>query len=393
MARVGIVGAGPAGLLLASLLHEAGIESVVYERHSRAHVESRARAGVLEHRTVETLRRHGLAGRMLREGLPHGACVFLCESRRLRLDYGGLSGARHWIYPQQLLVRDLIDHLAAAPGVTLRFGTPVSGVADGAAGDGARPAVCWDGGRERFDAIAGCDGHHSAVRRSLPAGLMTEVAREYPYGWLAVLAEIDRPVDEVVYAIGARGFAGLMPRSAHVGRFYLQCDRHDTPAAWPPERVRHELGLRLGDAHGLLPTLRRVTETQVMQMRSCVVQPLRHGRLFLAGDAAHVLTPSGAKGMNLAIADAAALADALTRWLRHGDPGGVDAYAARRLAEVWRVQEFSDRLLRLLHLPTDDGANPAFELRLRQSALDRLAEGGPYAVDFARQYVTTEGAP
>jgi p-hydroxybenzoate 3-monooxygenase len=391
MARVGIVGAGPAGLLLASLLHEAGVECVVYERHSRAHVESRARAGVLEHRTVETLRRHGLAGRMLREGLPHGACVFLCESRRLRLDYGSLSGVRHWIYPQQFLVRDLIDHLAAAPGVTLRFGTPVSGVEDG---DGGHPAVCWDGGRERFDAIAGCDGHHSVVRRSLPAGLTTEIAREYPYGWLAVLAEIDRPVDEVVYAVGARGFAGLMPRSAHVGRFYLQCDRDDTPAAWPPERVRRELGLRLGDAaHGLLPTLRRVTETQVMRMRSCVVQPLRHGRLFLAGDAAHVLTPSGAKGMNLAVADAAALADALTRWLRHGDPSGVDAYDERRLAEVWRVQEFSDRLLRLLHLPTDDGANPAFELRLRLSALERLAEGGPYAVDFARQYVTTEGAP
>ncbi|MDT0342001.1 4-hydroxybenzoate 3-monooxygenase [Streptomyces litchfieldiae] len=378
--QVAIIGAGPAGLVLADLLHRAGVDFLVVERRSREHVETRPRAGLLEHRVVETLRRHGLAGRLLAEGVRHGWCDFRCLGRSVRVDYGALSGGlRHWVYPQQLLVRDLIAQLERAGRAPL-FGTAVRALSEVT---GPRPRVLCDGLEIACDHVIGADGFRGVSRAALPPGHRV-LHRRYPYDWLTVQAEVDRPVAGVVYAVSPDGFAGMMPRTSRLARFYLQCAPGDTPERWPAGRVREQLAARLGEE---LPRIGDLLEVRVLRMRGSVTEPPRHGRLLLAGDAAHLLTPSGAKGMNLAIADAVDLADALVRHHRDGDDAALDGYARRRLAEVWRVQEFSDRLLRLLHLPADAGDDPRFALRLRLAAFQRLAEPGPHATAFAHAYV------
>ncbi|RKN07194.1 4-hydroxybenzoate 3-monooxygenase [Streptomyces radicis] len=375
--QVAIIGAGPAGLVLANVLTRAGVDCRVVERRSRAHVEARARAGLLEHRTVATLRRHGLAGRLLSDGVRHGWCDFRCLDRSVRVDYGTLSGGHaHWVYPQQFLVRDLIEALGRG-GVRPLFSQTVRAVADI---DTTRPRVRCDTLEIACDYVVGCDGFRGVSRAALPRAHRV-VPHRYPYDWLTVLAEVDEAAPGVVYAVGAEGFAGMMPRTRHLSRFYLQCAAGDTEAHWPARRIREQLHARLTP----LPRIESLPEVRVLRMRSSVTEPLRHGRLLLAGDAAHVLTPSGAKGMNLAIADAAGAAEALVRGLREGDAGALAAYSGRRLAEIWRVQEFSDRLLRLLHLPP--GEDPRFALRMRLAAIERLAEPGPHAAAFAHQYV------
>ncbi|MFG2733788.1 FAD-dependent monooxygenase [Streptomyces harbinensis] len=359
--QVGIVGAGPAGLVLAHALGRAGVDCLVLERHSRARVEARARAGLLEERTVSHLRRHGLAGRLLAEGTRHGWCEFLCAGHRLRMDYAALGGAEHWVYPQHWLVRDLIAALETA-GRPPRFGVPVLAVEE-------RRRIRCDGLELDCEYVIGCDGARGVTRRALPAGLRRETTRRYPYDWVAVLAEVARPVGGVLYALHERGFAGMMPRTPAIGRFYLQCAAGDTPADWPGPRVRAELALRLPLAEVGLGALQ---EVRILRMHSRITRPFRHGRLVLAGDAAHVLTPSGAKGMNLAIADATDLADSLLH-------GGLDGYGRRRLAAVRRAQDFSERLLRLLHRPPHE-ALP--DLRL-------LTAPGPHATAFAREFTGT----
>ncbi|RBM24234.1 4-hydroxybenzoate 3-monooxygenase [Streptomyces sp. PT12] len=375
--QVAIVGAGPAGLVLANLLMRAGVDCRVVERRSRAHVEGRARAGLLEHRTVATLRRHGLAGRLLSEGVRHGWCDFLCLNRSVRVDYGTLSGGHaHWVYPQQFLVRDLIEALGRG-GVRPLFSQTVRAVADI---DTTRPRVQCDTLEIACDYVVGCDGFRGVSRAALPRAHRV-VPHRYPYDWLTVLAEVDEAAAGVVYAVGPDGFAGMMPRTRRLTRFYLQCAAGDTEAHWPARRIREQLHARLAP----LPRIESLPEVRVLRMRSSVTEPLRHGRLLLAGDAAHVLTPSGAKGMNLAIADAAGAAEALVRRLGAGDARALEAYSGRRLPEIWRAQEFSDRLLRLLHLPP--GEDPRFALRMRLAAIERLAEPGPHAAAFAHQYV------
>ncbi|MFR9725645.1 FAD-dependent monooxygenase [Streptomyces sp. MS19] len=382
--QVGIIGAGPAGLVLANLLTAAGIDCVVLERHSRARVERRARAGLVEQRTVRLLRDHGLAGRLLSDGSPHGWCDFLCLGRVIRLDYAALSGARHWVYPQQLLVRDLLASLDAAGRPPL-FECSAVAVEDI---HGPRATIrCEDGPTVVCDHVVGADGPQGLSRAALsPAA--TPYRRRYPYDWLAILAEVDRPVPGVVYGLHADGFAGMMPRSPRLARFYLQCPPGDTPAAWPAPRILAALRRRLNGAH--LPRIGALTETRMLRMRADVTEPMARGRLLLAGDAAHVLTPSGAKGMNLAIADAADLADALTR-----GPAALEGYSARRLPDVWRTQEFSDRLLGLLHLPagSENAADPRFGLRLRLATLERLAVPGPFSVAFAHAYAGSGEEP
>lgn len=402
--QVGVIGAGPAGLVLANVLLRAGIDVHVVERHPREQVEQRARAGLVEHRTVEYLRAHGLADRLLADGTPHGWCVFHCLGQRVRVDYAANSGgARHWIYPQQLLVRDLIAALERA-GRAPHFARPALSVS-AAAGEGPARITC-PGLVLDCDAVAGCDGWHGVSRAALPASVRREVALRYPYDWLTVLAETDGPVPGVRYAVHEQGFAGMMPRTRDRGRLYLQVPPGDLAEDWPEDRLRKDLRCRLldggADADGndaaaasaaaALPRVGAVLETGVLRMRGMVTSPMRHGRLFLAGDAAHVLTPSGAKGMNLAIADAADLANGLVRHLRDKDPVPLEGYAERRLREAWRTQEFSDWLLGLLHLPNDHragaggDADPEFALRLRLARIRRLAEPGPQAAAFAHAY-------
>ncbi|MGW7295893.1 FAD-dependent monooxygenase [Streptomyces xiamenensis] len=357
--QVGIIGAGPAGLVLANVLGRAGIDCQVVERHPRARVESRARAGLLEERTVAYLRAHGLADRLLAEGTRHGWCEFLCQGQRLRMDYAALTGgARHWVYPQQWLVRDLIAALET-DGRLPWFATPARAVEE------LRRIRC-DRLQIDCDYVIGCDGGHGVSRHALHPVLRREVTQRYPYDWLAVLAEVDTPAHGVLYALHERGFAGMMPRTPAISRFYLQCAAGDTPADWPERRVREELRLRLEGG----PALGGLYERRTLRMHSRVTRPLQHGPLFLAGDAAHLLTPSGAKGMNLAIDDAADLAHALLH-------GGLAGYGQRRLAALRRAQDFSERLMRLLHRPPRDALE---ELR-------RLTRPGPEAAAFAREFV------
>ncbi|MDT0309309.1 FAD-dependent monooxygenase [Streptomyces sp. DSM 44917] len=385
--RVGIIGAGPAGLVLANVLTRAGVDCLVVERASRAHVLARARAGLLEDRTVRALRRHGLAGGVLAEGVRHGWCEFRCLGRAVRVDYAAHAGGRaHWVYPQQRLVGDLLT--ALPPGAEPLFGEAVraiEGFGQGAgessgkgpgAGRGGALLLCESGLEIACDWVAGCDGYRGAARTALaalPAGAHLERRRRHAYDWLTVLAETDRPAEGVVYAVHPEGFAGMMPRTPSLVRFYLQCAPGETAAHWPAERIARQLTARLGD----LPLLKDFPEVRVLRMRSSRIEPLRLGRLMLAGDAAHLLTPSGAKGANLAIADALALADALLT----GRPG---AYGARRLPRIRRAAAFSERLLGLLHLPPGE-AGPA-ALRGRLHAFERLAGPGPEAAAFAHEY-------
>ncbi|GLW69460.1 4-hydroxybenzoate 3-monooxygenase [Kitasatospora phosalacinea] len=380
---VAIVGAGPAGLVLAHLLRRAGVDAAVHERLSRAELEGTARAGVLEHRVVEHLRGLGLADRLVAEGQRHGRCEISCLGERVTVDYGALSGgAQHWVYPQQLLVRDLVAAYEADGG-TIAFSSPVAAVAPDGAG---RPVLRTADGELRAAWAVGCEGAHGPVAAAFP-DRAEGVARRYPYDWLTVLARIDRPVAAVRYAVHADGFAGMMPRTAEVGRFYLEVPAGERLEDWDAARIRGELGRRL-DLAGTDPRPGELLETGVLRMRGRVARRMRHGRLLLAGDAAHTVTPSGAKGLNSAVADVVDLAGALLQDLDgDGDGSALDGYQQRRLAAAWRTQEFSDGLLDLLHLPA--GLPPEqreFALRLRLERIHRIARPGPEATAFARAY-------
>ena len=386
--QVAIVGAGPAGLFLANVLGQGGVDCVVVERESREQVEQRARAGLLEHRVVELLRAHGLAERLVAEGTRHGWCDFRCAGRTVRVDYGAASGGyRHWVYPQQFLVRDLVAALESV-GRTPLFGQRALGI-DGLASD--QPRVACDGVEIECDYVVGCDGSQGVSRGALASVPRPFVSCQYPYNWLAVLAEVDRPAEGVLYTINSTGFAAMMPRTRHVSRFYLQCSPRDGQQDWPEERVRQTLESRLGDGpeedRDRIPALGRVLERNVLTMRSSVARSFGHGRLLLAGDAAHLLTPAGAKGMNLAIADAAYLGRALVAACRDGDRYELDGYTDRRLPDARRAQGFSDWLLQLLHLSQDEVPDAARALSARLVMIEGLARPGAQAAEFAHRYV------
>lgn len=392
--QVGIVGAGPAGLVASYALGRAGIDHLVLERQSREHVEGRARAGLLEHRTVAYLSGQGLADRLVAEGRRTGWSDFQVLGRRIRLDYAGLTGGyQHWVYPQQSLIRDLNAELAAA-GRTPLYSHTVREVT-GLTGPAAR-IVCDDVEIE-CDYVIGCDGFQGLSRTLLPtgSGYPPHASLRYPYEALTLIAEVDEPAEGVVYAVNAEGFAGMMPRTPEISRFYLQCAPGEGPADWPAERIREQVAVRLGGGVAKPPCIGTVTEVRTLLMRSHVAGSLRHGRLLLAGDAAHLLTPFGGKGANLAIADIADLTQALIRHYHDHDDQELDTYSQRRLREIWRVQEFSDRLLRLVHLPPDsaDPVEQLFALQLRLAAIERITGPGPHGEAFAHQYVGTGTEP
>ncbi|MFJ6659936.1 4-hydroxybenzoate 3-monooxygenase [Streptomyces sp. NPDC091377] len=353
-----ILGAGPAGLVLGNLLAAAGIDCVVLERAAGADVQTRARAGFLAANTVRILDRHGLAEGLHRRGRPHSVCEFRTEERRFRLDYGSLGrGERHTVYPQQELVTDLVTRYTALGG-RIRFRTEALAVLDA---DGARPSVTVRGpdgrpGRWEGRYVAGCDGRHGAARRSLPPGAVRRRHRDHGVSWLGLLAEAPPSLDAVGYAVHDRGFAGHMARTADVTRYYLQCPRGTPADAWSDDQVWAELDLRMrAERYGPLrrgPLLQRT----VFDLESDVLEPLRHGTLLLAGDAAGLLSPSAAKGANLAVLEAELLAHALIRALAHGDHEGLDAYSARCLPHIRRAQRFSRWMIRLLHDVPDTGA-------------------------------------
>ncbi|MCC9310640.1 4-hydroxybenzoate 3-monooxygenase [Kitasatospora sp. RB6PN24] len=388
--RVAIVGAGPAGLVLANVLRQAGIDCLVVERRSRAHVENRARAGLIEHRTVEFLRAHGLAGRLLAEGAEHGSCEFRHGDGRFSVPYRELAGGRaHHVYPQQSLVRDLIAAYLADGG-TLLFSHPAMAVADLDAPDGERAVLrCESPDSDpvliECDFIAGCDGFYGAARPAVPAGRLRADVKQHEFGWLAVLAETPPATNEIIYALHRDGFAGHMLRTSSVSRFYLQCPVGDHPENWSDDRIWSALHRRLGLSDSELRP-GPIIEKTVLDMRGFVAEPMRCGRLFLVGDAAHIITPAGGKGMNLAIADAAELADRLLVHYRSGNSAVLDGYSAARLPDIWHAQEFSHWLLHLLHSPVAGREDSAFLHRLQLSRLDRLRDSAAFAASFADSY-------
>jgi p-hydroxybenzoate 3-monooxygenase len=384
--QVGIVGAGPAGLLLAHLLHREGIESVVLEARSREYIEQRVRADVLEHGTVELLSEAGVGERMQREGLVHHGIELRFDGRGHRIDFPALTGGRSiTVYGQQEVVKDLIRARLDAGGA-LHFEAQDVSVHDL---ESDAPAIRYAlGGVEhelRCDVIAGCDGFHGVCRPSVPAGALAEYEREYPFGWLGILAEVAPSTEELIYARHERGFALHSMRTPELSRFYLQCDPDDDVDNWSDERIWDELRIRLERDGWELNAGGPIIEKGITPMRSYVIEPMQYGKLFLAGDAAHIVPPTGAKGMNLAIGDVKVLAQALAAWYGTDDRAGLDAYSDSCLRRVWRAEHFSWWMTSMLHrFPHDDAG---FEERLQRAQLDYVCRSQAAATSLAENYV------
>ena len=380
--QVGIVGAGPAGLVLARLLERAGIESVVLESRSRAYVEQRIRAGVLEQGTVDLLDELEVSERLHREGLVHHGIWLRFEGENHYLPMTELTGRSITVYGQQEVVKDLI-------AARLESGLPLLFEADAVVLErlDERPLVRFriDGSIEELecDVVAGCDGFHGIARPTIPGGALRELTREYPFGWLGILAQVAPASEELIYAWNDSGFALHSMRSPELSRLYLQCRPDEDLDEWPDERIWAELQARLG-----LPGFEGpIVERGVTPMRSYVVEPMQHGRLFLAGDAAHIVPPTGAKGLNLAVRDVAVLADALVRWYEGGDESGLASYSERCLRRVWRAEHFSWFMTSMLH--RSPGADP-FEAKLQLSQLRYVTTSESQGRALAENYVGLE---
>ena len=389
--QVAIVGAGPAGLMLAHLLHRAGIESVVVENRSREYAEQRVRAGVLEQNTVDLLREAGVGERLAREGMVHEGIELRFGGESHRIDLAALTGGRAiTIYGQQEVVKDLIAARIAA-GATIHFevgGARLEGV------EGRAPKVRFTHqGRDvelACDFVAGCDGFHGICRASIPAAALTLRERTYPFAWLGILAAAAPSRDELVYAHHERGFALFSMRSASLTRLYLQVPPEERLEDWSDAAIWAELRRRFEGGDGWQPREGEVLEKGITGMRSFVAEPMRHGRLFLAGDAAHIVPPTGAKGLNLAMADVRALAHAFTEHYRGGSDRALDAYSSTCLARVWRAEHFSWWMTSMLHrFPDDD----AFQHRLQRAQLDYVVSSRAAAASLAENYVGLPFAP
>jgi p-hydroxybenzoate 3-monooxygenase len=381
--QVGIVGAGPAGLTLAQLLAREGIESVVLEDRSRDHVEHRIRAGVLEQGTADLLRAAGVGERMDREGIEHGGIYLQFDGERHHLPMRELTGRSILIYGQTEVVKDLIGARLGA-GMPLLFEVSEVAVHDL---DSDRPRITLrhDGNPLQLecDAIAGCDGFHGVCRPSIPGGVLREFSREYPFGWLGILAEVAPSSDELVYAHNPAGFALLSLRSPELSRYYLQVRPDEDVGRWSDERIWGELGRRTAVAGWTLGQ-GPVLEKGITGMRSYVAEPMQFGRLYLAGDAAHIVPPTGAKGLNLAIQDVRLLAEALVHWYATGSRALLDGYSESCLRRVWRCEHFSWWMTTMLHrLPGDD----PFDLQLQRSQLRYVTTSRAGATSLAENYV------
>jgi p-hydroxybenzoate 3-monooxygenase len=381
--QVGIIGAGPAGLMLSHLLDREGIESVVLEKHSRDYVTQRVRAGVLEAGTVATLTAAGLGDRLAREGLVHRGIELRFGGVGHWIDLADLTGKTITIYGQQEVVKDLIE-ARLARSAALHFDVPDVRLGEA---DAERLRVHGTvAGRPvaiECDFVAGCDGFHGISRESLPPTAWRGYQRDYPFAWLGILVEAPPSAPEVVYANHEQGFALHSMRSLAITRLYLQCGRDDTLDRWPDERIWSELHARLASP-GWQLTEGPIIERGIAPLRSFVAEPMRHGNLFLAGDAAHIVPPTGAKGLNLAIADVAALAAGLTEWYRHRSPRGLNEYSAAALRRVWRAQAFTSQMTSLLHRFPD---HDEYDRRRQRAELDYVTRSRAAATALAENYV------
>ncbi|MBC7973680.1 MAG: 4-hydroxybenzoate 3-monooxygenase [Myxococcales bacterium] len=379
--QVAIIGAGPAGLMLGALLARHGIDCVIVEAKSRAYIEQRIRAGVLEQGTVDAMDEVGAGSRMHRHGLVHDGAILRFGERSHRIDFRALTGKSVMIYSQHELVRDLVA-LRVASGAALELeveDVTLTGL------DTARPEVRYrrDGHEAVIgcDFVAGCDGFHGVSRAAIPADRLRIFERDYPFAWLGILADAPPSSHELVYAHHDRGFALLSMRSPEVSRLYLQCAPDEDLAAWPDDRIWAELTRRLA-APDFTLTPGPITQRSITPMRSFVAEPMRHGALLLAGDAAHIVPPTGAKGLNLAIADVRLLAEALAAHYA-GNTALLDGYSAACLRRVWNVERFSWWMTRLLHR-FDDGP---FAARIQRAELDYVTSSVAAATTLAENYV------
>ena len=383
--QVAIIGAGPAGMFLAHLLHRQGIDAVVIERRDRPYVEGRVRAGVLEQVTTDLMRRLGLADRLGREGLVHGGTNLSVDGRLFHIDMAALTGGSTvTVYGQQEVMRDLFD-AAETRGLSIIWNASDVALHDL---EEARPSVTWtaDGRQQRLDCdyVVGCDGYHGVSRGAIPANAIKTFERVYPFGWLGILADVP-PVDhELIYANHERGFALASMRSAKRSRYYVQCSLDEDVADWSDERFWDELCLRLGPEMGAKVTRGPSFEKAIAPLRSFVTEPMRWGRLFLAGDAAHIVPPTGAKGMNLAVSDVTMLAEALIEKYADRSDAGIDGYSARALARVWKAERFSWWFTSVTHrFPTMDG----FDRRIQIAELDYIRGSEAAQRSLAENYV------
>jgi p-hydroxybenzoate 3-monooxygenase len=383
--QVGIVGAGPAGLTLSHLLHRAGIESVVIEDRSREYVQERVRAGVLEQGTVDLLIEAGVGDRLKREGLVHRGLELRFAHRGHRIDlYGLTSGKTITIYGQNKVIEDLTDARLAAGGQVIFEVEDVSphGFTS------STPAIGFRKDGESYelkcDFIAGCDGFHGVCRPSVPAGVLTEYERTYPFGWLGILAQIEPSSDELIYSLHERGFALHSMRSPQITRLYLQVAPEEDIGNWPDERIWGELQRRFETVDGFKLKRGPVIQKGITPMHSFVVEPMRYGRLFLAGDAAHIVPPTGAKGLNLAIADVWVLARALVEFYQSGTRERLERYSEVCLRRVWKVQRFSWWMTSMLHRFGDQNA---FDQRRQLAELDYVTSSHAASQSLAENYV------
>jgi p-hydroxybenzoate 3-monooxygenase len=383
--QVAIIGAGPAGLFLGHLLKRAGVDAVILERKDRDYVEGRVRAGVLEQITVDLMERLGLGDRMRREGLVHGGTNLASDGEVFRIDMAELTGGSTvMVYGQQEVMRDLFD-AAEARDMPIIFDADDVALHDI---DGARSFVTWreNGVEKRLDCdfIAGCDGYHGVSRAAIPADVLKTFERVYPFGWLGILADVPPCDHELIYSNHERGFALASMRSPTRSRYYIQCGLDEKIEDWSDERFWDELCLRLGPEAAAKVTRGPSFEKSIAPLRSFVTEPMRHGRLFLAGDAAHIVPPTGAKGMNLAVSDVVMLSEALVEHFKESSDAGIDGYSARALARVWKAERFSWWFTSLTHrFPDRDG----FDRKMQVAELAYIKGSRAAQITLAENYV------
>ena len=382
--QVGIVGAGPAGLMLSHMLHLEGIESVIIERASREHVQSRLRAGVLEHGTVDMLKELGLGERISKLGLEQHVIDFRFGGESHRLDFHQATNGRGaWVYPQHELVTDLMNARMQA-GAQILFETPVTRI-EGL--QNKKPTIHFEQGSEprelQCDFIVGCDGFRGVCRDAIPDSVLKIYDRVYPFGWLGILAEAPAPTNEITWGCHEDGFAMLSIRSPSVTRLYLQCAPDEDPNRWSDDRIWAELHKRL-DVPGMPPVNEgKITQKGVTAMRSFLAEPMQYGRLFLAGDAAHIVPPTGAKGLNSAMADVKVLGRGLVEQYKRGAADILERYSQICLKRMWLVQRFSAGLCTMVHqFPGDN----AFVRRLQRADLDYMTGTAAGRLQFSENF-------
>jgi p-hydroxybenzoate 3-monooxygenase len=381
--QVGIIGAGPAGLMLAQILHQQGIASVIVERANQEHVRTRLRAGVLEQGTVEMLREFGVGERVAKVGLKQKAIDFRFGGESHPIDFEATCGRNTWVYPQHEVVTDLMAARERS-GQPVLYEAPVTRI-EGLEGQRALLHFEQDGAARTLecDYVAGCDGFRGISRQAIPADRLKVYDRLYPFGWLGILAEARPAIQDITWGCHEDGFAMMSIRSPTVTRLYLQCEPDEKPDAWSDDRIWAELHKRL-DVPGLPPVQEgRITQKGVTAMHSFLAEPMQHGRLFLAGDAAHIVPPTGAKGLNSALADAKVLGRALTEQVRSGNGRFLERYSATCLKRMWLVQRFAAGLCTMVHQFAGD--NP-FVRRLQRADLEYMTTTVPGRLEFSENF-------